>query len=78
LLRSYGGQIWQTNEKFYDDQKKWWTVYPHCIKMIVGDLNAKVGKETIGPKLGRTAYMRHTIIMGLGRLIQFSTSKNLQ
>ncbi|KAE9537576.1 hypothetical protein AGLY_006599 [Aphis glycines] len=64
-------------DKFYEQLERLYDTLPlHCIKIVVGDMNAKVGREhTYRPVIGPNSL--HEISNGNGtRLINFAHSKN--
>ena len=63
-------------EKFYDTLEKIYDVTPkHDIKIVLGDFNAKIGKETtFRPTIGKESLHKETNNNGL-RLIDFASGK---
>lgn len=68
----------ETKDKFYDDLERVVNSLPtHCIRTMIGGLNAKVGKETIyKPKIGPDS-LHEANNDNETRLIHFATSKEL-
>ncbi|XP_050439094.1 uncharacterized protein LOC126844740 [Adelges cooleyi] len=66
----------ETKDKFYDELERVVNSLPtHCIKMIVGDLNAKVGRETMYRPTTEPDSLHETSNDNGTRLIHFATSK---
>ena len=63
---------------FYDELRNLYDVCPkHDVKLIIGDLNAQIGKETIYyPTIGKEDF--HQESNGIGkRLIHLAASRNM-
>jgi len=66
----------ETKDKFYDELERVVNSLPtHCINMIIGDLNAKVGRETMYRPTTGPDSLHETSNDNGTRLIHFATSK---
>ena len=68
----------ESKHSFYEEVEQVFDHFPKChIKMLLGDFNAKVGRENIfKPKIGQKSHHQDSNYNGV-RLVNFATSKNL-